>query len=180
MLRKKEFNDAFLRNTFDKGNFQSKQTSYGQANEKTAKVIYMKQRNCHLHNIGLVVNPICPFLGASPDGIVCENGECGIIEVKCPYSARDYKIKEACEKVKDFFLEKNNETDEFELKKRHRHYYQVQGQLLITGANFCDFIVFTRYDLFVQRIKPDDLVIFEMVSKLSKFYVECFKQYVKQ
>ena len=58
-------------------------------------------------------------LGASPDGIVTKppfvlvhhdnpfvmmNPE--ILEVKCPYTARDKTVVEACETVKDFFIGK--------------------------------------------------------------------------
>jgi hypothetical protein len=33
-----------------------------------------------------------PFLGATPDGKVCQNGQSGILEVKCPYVIRDWNI----------------------------------------------------------------------------------------
>lgn len=35
------------------------------------------------------------------------------------------------------------------------HYAQVQGQLMITGAEFCEFIVYTQCDMAVERITPD-------------------------
>ncbi|WAR11714.1 hypothetical protein MAR_025894 [Mya arenaria] len=47
--------------------------------------------------------PICmehsntfSFLGATSDAIVCDNGESGIVEIKCPYSARNMTIAETC------------------------------------------------------------------------------------
>jgi len=39
------------------------------------------------------------------------------------------------------------------LKKRHIYYDQVQGQMVLTGAQWCDFIVYTNKGLSVERIK---------------------------
>jgi hypothetical protein len=47
------------------------------------------------------------------------------------------------------------------------HYTQVQGQLMITGAEFCEFIVHTQCDMVVERIKPDIPSMTEMLEKLS-------------
>ena len=38
-----------------------------------------------------------PYLGASPDGVVEREGiTVKLIEIKCPYSARDISVEEAC------------------------------------------------------------------------------------
>ena len=34
-------------------------------------------------------------------------------------------------------------------------YYQVQTQIFIYGVEYCDFVVWTTRDLFVQQILPD-------------------------
>ncbi len=41
------------------------------------------------------------------------------------------------------------------LDKSHDYYIQVQGQLLVTGAPWCDFVVYTTKDMFIERILPD-------------------------
>ena len=46
-------------------------------------------RHAHIHDCGLVVSNAFPFIAASPDGKVCENGECGLLEIKCSFLARD-------------------------------------------------------------------------------------------
>ena len=115
----------------------------------------------------LIVHPDIPFLGATPDGIVCDKGCTGLIEVKCPYSVRDITVDDACEERTDFFLSKKR--DSFTFKQYHAHWYQVQGQLLATGAEFCDFITFTKLDLFVERIYPDSKTLEVLVDKLSEF-----------
>lgn len=102
MRRKKDINETFMKNTFLKKEFSSSSTSYGKANEIVAKQMYIRNRGNHLHEVGLIVNPDLPFLGATPDGIMCEKSTTAIIEIKCPYSVRDMSICEACETRNDF------------------------------------------------------------------------------
>ncbi|CAG2218740.1 unnamed protein product [Mytilus edulis] len=137
--RKKQVNEKFLQSLFDPKKFSSAATSYGTANETVAKKQYAeKYKDNHLHDCGLVVNPGFSFLGATPDGKLCSNGTTGIIEIKCPYAVRDLKIEEAVVTA-NFCLQKNG--DVLVMNKGHDHYYQVQGQLLLSGATFCEFIV---------------------------------------
>ena len=109
------------------------------------------------------------FNGATPDAKLCDNGESGIVEIKCPYSARNYTISEACDKIKDFYLEKDA-TGAITLNKKHSYYAQIQGQLLVTGYKFCEFVVFTQNDLFVERITPDLPFMTNLLRQLAVFY----------
>lgn len=79
-----------------------------------------------------------PFLAASPDGLVGENS---IIEIKCPFSIKDFTPQDAHEQKKLKYIDM--QKDELVLKKTHLYYYQVQGQLHITRRQFCYFIVWT-------------------------------------
>ena len=55
---------------------------YGRRNEVKAKSKYLEtSHDRHLHECGLVVTNEFPFLGASPDGKVCDAGQCGILEI---------------------------------------------------------------------------------------------------
>lgn len=45
-----------------------------------------------------------------------------------------------------------------QLKSQHSYYWQVQGQLLITGMVWCDFVVFAEDDMLIQRIYQDNEV----------------------
>ncbi|KAJ8313308.1 hypothetical protein KUTeg_009094 [Tegillarca granosa] len=47
----------------------------------------------------------------------------------------------------------------------------VQGQLLLTGSPFCDFVTYTRKDLKVQRIFPNQDTFEKLLEKLANFYV---------
>ena len=45
------------------------------------------------------------------------------------------------------------------LKRNHMHWFQVQGQLLVSGAKFCDFVTYTKQDLLIKRIETDEGVM---------------------
>ena len=60
----------------------------------------------HIHKCRLIVNKEFAFIGASSDGKVCDNGQCGLIEIKCPFTARSMTITDACDTLWDFFLAK--------------------------------------------------------------------------
>jgi hypothetical protein len=38
------------------------------------------------------------------------------------------------------------------LKRTHAYYFQVQGQLLITGRQFCYFVIWTPKGLILEKI----------------------------
>lgn len=75
---------------------------YGVSSEAVAVQKYETTLRTIRHNIqtfhcGLVVDPGCPWLGASPDRVVWDPEEQephGIVEIKCPYSMKD--LKEPC------------------------------------------------------------------------------------
>ena len=52
------------------------------------------------------------------------------------------------------------------------YYSQVQGQLMISGADYCEFIVFTQKDLHHENIEPDIPYMIEMLKRLSVFFRE--------
>lgn len=111
---------------------------------------------------GFVVNPDAPYLGASPDAKVydpTENPPFGLAEVKCPTAN---SIAEASH-VK--FI-----SGQAKLKRNHKYFWQVQGQLAITGLRWCDFITSTQSDLTVERIWFDESLISAMKDKLDIFY----------
>jgi len=92
--------------------------------------------------------------------------------VKCPSKHRKSKIAEACVDS-SFCLACVN--DGFQLKRTHNYYYQVTGQLALTGAQFCDFVVWTEVDLHIERIHLDrelweDMLIKEAHPLLSYLF----------
>ena len=114
------------------------------------------------------------YLGASPDGILVDESKhiVGIVEIKCPYSAAKLTIAEACEQLDRFYLSKHN--DSFILDRNHVYFYQVQGSMGLSGARFCDFIVWTPQSFEVITINFEiNIWESEMLPKLSCFYDKC-------
>ena len=121
---------------------------------------------------GLVISQDCSHLAASSDGIVTfRNGTTGLIEIKNLLQTSDYTIKEAAVHQKQFCLKTYANT--LQLKRNHKYFYQIQGQLSILQQPWCDLIVrrTNPYDIFIERIYRDEqLWNDEMVPKLSAFY----------
>ena len=110
--------------------FSSKETEWGQKQEKSARDLYFKkQRLCHeeltIVDSGLVINPQWPFMAASPDGVInCtynEEGR-GVLETKCPYTHRFESIEESASNDRNLCL-KEEQDGSFHLDRTHAYYY---------------------------------------------------------
>lgn len=101
--RKKQPNALLLNSLFQsKSTTKSAATEYGLSRGKLAREKLAKLKsvqNTHLHDCRLIINNAFPFLAATPDAKLCENGECVIVEIKCPYLARDLSNSEACSQI---------------------------------------------------------------------------------
>lgn len=146
--------------------FSSKATDHGKKYEKVATKEYERLHHCHVHESGIWVSTIMPFLGTSPDGVISEDV---ILEVKCPYTATDKLITPVT--VPYLKLQGNG----LELDKNHNYFYQVQGQLFCTGRRYCDFLVYTLADVKCIRIERDHAFISSMSEKLEDFYSKYFE-----
>ena len=175
--RKSAPSEKFLTSLFNAKEISAAPLDYGKRHEKSAKAKYLEiYKERHFHECGLVVNKNFMFLGATPDGILCDNGQSGIVEIKCPYTARNMKLTDACDEIRDFYLD--NDDGQLKLKKDHEYYAQIQGQLMITGCDFCEFIVFTQCDLHAERVQPDIAFMNEMLYKLSSFFRDFAKPFI--
>lgn len=90
--------EIFLNSLSNQRIINARSITYGRGHERVARRSYSNSEQVHTHDCGLVVNPAFPFLGATPDAKVCDCDEFGIIEIKCPYSARDMTVAEAVHK----------------------------------------------------------------------------------
>ncbi|XP_051984218.1 uncharacterized protein LOC127644853 isoform X2 [Xyrauchen texanus] len=111
---------------------------------------------------GVLIHPDALHLAASPDAKVFnprETSPFGLAEVK------------SCD-VEDVAQVKHLITVPGQacLKKSHKYYYQVQGQLAISGLQCCDFITDTHTDFTVERIFRDEEIIKSVRQKLDYFY----------
>ena len=115
-------------------------TKYGQDNEKPAVLAYEKQQGEQVMTCGLVVPPGAPWLGCSPDGVVCDNDGVPVklLEVKCPVMGKEHTTQDmAC--CPPSFLEASGEN--IVLKRRNRYFSQVQLTMAILDVDVCDLAV---------------------------------------
>jgi hypothetical protein len=133
---------------------------FGKDNEDIVRKQLELQLQIKIKKCGLFIDPVHAFLGASPDGIV--EGEDGIVEIKCLFSAAKLKINtdEAIKtKVVKYWKPVTNGSNiDFKLDKNADWHYQIQGQLHVTNTSFCYFAAWTSVkDLIkVEKIYRDD------------------------
>ena len=101
------------------------------------KIIFMKSEVNMMNHLkyGLFINIEQLWLAATPDGIVEDPSEPttrrdGLLEIKCPYSAKHKSPTDACRELNRFCCTLIN--NEVTLKTTHNYYFQIQGQLAIT------------------------------------------------
>ena len=68
------------------------------------------------------------------------------------------------------YLAKDPISGDWSLKTNHSYYYQVQGQLLLTGRSKCMFIVYTSKDMVMCTITADIEHQQMMLPKLKSFW----------
>ena len=176
---RKRNHDTLVKNLLHPRSFTSKYTQHGKKYEPVA----LKQYEKYMHSIkkpvsvyksGFVISINSPYLGASPDSKVVDSGctePYGIVEVKCPETKFMVTPLDACSD-NHFYLENVNGIPK--LKENHNYYDQIQGQLGITNAKWCDFVVYTSKGMSIERITLDEYYWSELRETLSRYYFEHF------
>ena len=126
---------------------------WGTEQEPFARIAYMALTGNEVEEVGFVEHE-CIMAGASPDGFI---GQHGLIEIKCPVSATHI------ETLKSGVMPAE-------------HMPQVQGQLWITGRDWCDFVSYDprmpdRLQLFITRVGRDADYI-DMLAKEVKAFLD--------
>lgn len=122
--------------------------------EDDARTTYIFKHN-DVEEIGFVDHPTIPMTGASPDGLV---GDDGLIEIKSPLAT--------------------THTDTIISGEAPSKYIpQMQWQMACTGRKWCDFVSFNpdfpeSLQLFVVRVERDDTLIKELEDGVQKFLSE--------
>lgn len=130
---------------------------YGIDNEPVAVSAYVTFMACQGRNIaveetGLHVHKDYSYIAVSPDRIVFEGSDQGLLEVKCPRSKKGMTPAEACNSD-DFCC--HIVDGSVVLKETHAYYFQVQGQMAVVGAQWCDFVVWTNNGPLWQSISVE-------------------------
>ncbi|CAK1598853.1 unnamed protein product [Parnassius mnemosyne] len=150
---------------------------YGKANEQTALAQLSRQESITITRCGLYIDKTLQFLGASPDGSYKnKEGKTGLVEIKCPFSAKNMQSDEAVKAKKIKFWKYNAKNNTFSVDKNHDYYFQIQSQLNITEIDMCLFSIWTgeEHSMKIEYVKRDpEFWQDKMVGPLSKFYLNC-------
>lgn len=155
-------------------NINTASVNYGKAHEGHAVQQLQETLGITVEPCGFFIDDSMPFLGASPDGLV---GDDGIVEVKCPSSADDLTPEQVISNKVGLvgkMFKKNKNNDSYDINTGHPYYYQIQGQLHVTKRKYCLLVVWTPKGIKIERISRDDgFWEAKMKTKLEKFYMTC-------
>ena len=163
--------------------FTKRMFKWGRDNEPVAVQVYhgLPQRShVEIYNSGIFISPEEPFLVATPDRICFDptkQNPWGLIEIKCPYKAREKSPSQAAKEIKNF-CSVLGDNGHLHLRKYHEYYYQVQGQIALTGARWCDFVMYTKSGISVERIYSDENFWKSKVVMLHSFFFKYFQPWL--
>jgi putative phage-type endonuclease len=135
--------------------FKSPAMDWGTQTEPDARAAYEFETGRKVETIGFVGHPGFRWAGASPDGLV---GEDGLIEIKCPLTATHIET----------LLGK---------AVPGRYICQMQWQLACTGRQWCDFVSYDprlpgHLQLGVYRLERDPQHIADLEAAVGSFLDE--------
>lgn len=135
--------------------FTNAAMQHGTETEPLARAAYEALKDVLVDEVGFVPHPSIKMAGASPDGLV---GDDGLLEIKCPNTATHI----------DTLLSESVPT---------KYFTQMQFQMACTGREWCDFVSFDNrlpeeLQLFVKRVPRDDVYIRLIEAEIVQFIVE--------
>jgi putative phage-type endonuclease len=128
---------------------------WGTDQEPLARAAYEAAKDVLVDEVGFIVHPTIIAAGASPDGLV---GDDGLIEIKCPNTATHI----------DTLLSE---------KVPSKYNTQMQWQMVCTGRKWCDFVSFDPrmpegLQLFIQRVDFDEQYVKMLEAEITEFLGE--------
>lgn len=185
-LQKNKLEECLREHMWFSRQIVNKYTSYGIRNEINAVTRYQEQTGNGVRETGLWVNPKFIGLGASPDRIVVDRNtnEHGLLEVKCPYVLEKFfpnELQKLTPSQRRAFCCTLDENNDLLLKSTHKYYFQVQMQMAIVEASWCDFVIWSAKEINIERIYFDELFWTSISRELLDFHenymcIEYFEQ----
>jgi putative phage-type endonuclease len=128
---------------------------WGTNTEPMARAAYEALEGILVEELGFVSHPTIEMAGASPDGLV---GDDGLVEIKCPNTATHIETLLGAEIPS-------------------KYVNQMQWQMACTGRKWCDFVSYDPrmpedMQLFVKRLERSDDTITELEREIEKFLSE--------
>lgn len=135
--------------------FNSTAMQWGTDNEGKARDAYSFFTGNTVEEIAFINHPTIKQAGASPDGLV---GDDGLVEIKCPNS-NTHCATLLTGKIKNEYL------------------LQMQWQMACSDREWCDFVSYDpRFPeelvIFIKRVARDDKLIAEITDEVTKFLTE--------
>jgi putative phage-type endonuclease len=135
--------------------FASSAMAWGTEKEPDARAAYEFELGVEVSEVGFIDHPTIAMAGASPDGLV---GDDGLIEIKCPQTPAHL----------DLLLGH---------KIPQKYEQQMQFQMACTGRQWCDFVSFDPrlppdLRLFIKSVPRDDAMITAMEKEVTDFLAE--------
>lgn len=137
------------------GGFSSAAMQFGTQTEPQARMAYEIMTGATVVETGFVPHPEIAGFGASPDGLINDDG---LIEIKCPNTATHIETL-----LND--------------KVPGKYITQMHVQMLCTGRRWCDFVSFdprlpVDMQMFVRRVEFDEKLAKTIVEEVQKFIAE--------
>jgi putative phage-type endonuclease len=134
--------------------YSSQAMEWGVETEPLAKLAYELKTGNTVNECGFIQHKTLEA-GASPDGLL---GSDGVLEIKCPNTANHIETLRAN-------------------KVPSQYVWQVQGQMWITGAKFCDFVSYDprmpeNAQIVVIRAERDNDLIEQLEGGVKSFLDE--------
>jgi putative phage-type endonuclease len=135
--------------------FSNAAMQHGTETEPLARLSYEVTQNVLVDEVGFVPHPSIEMAGASPDGLV---GDDGLLEIKCPNTATHIETL-------------------LSQSVPGKYNTQMQFQMACTGRQWCDFVSFdnrlpTELQLFVKRVPRDTVFIRLIEAEIIQFLAE--------
>jgi putative phage-type endonuclease len=135
--------------------FTNAAITHGTETEPLARSAYENRRSLLVKEVGFINHPRIEMSGASPDGLVADDG---LVEIKCPNTATHI----------DTLLSQKVPT---------KYITQMQWQMLSCQRKWCDFVSFDNrlpenLQLFVQEVEFDPEYCAMLEKEVSQFLAE--------
>jgi putative phage-type endonuclease len=135
--------------------FTNAAIQHGIDTEAYARAAYEALKDVLVDEVGFVPHPSIIMAGASPDGLV---GDDGLLEIKCPNTATHIETL-------------------LSQTVPGKYNTQMQFQMACTNRSWCDFVSFDNrlpqeLQLFVKRVPRDNMYIRLMEDEIVKFLNE--------
>jgi putative phage-type endonuclease len=135
--------------------FTNAAMQHGTETEPLARAAYEALQDVLVDEVGFVPHPSIERAGASPDGLV---GDDGLLEIKCPNTATHIETL-------------------LSQTVPGKYNTQMQFQMACTGRQWCDFVSFDNrlpeeLQLFVKRVPRDEVFIRLIEAEIIQFLAE--------